>query len=108
MAKSEKLSLILRPPGAIDMAESGARRVESVIVVDMLALAKERQSTPIDARFRIGQYEWCEPDYRQILIWAHALKLDPEEVIHRLLNGPRGSKESWRETRFETGRLLKI
>ena len=32
----------------------------------------------------IGYYEFRDPDYRQILLWAGALKLDPVVVIERL------------------------
>ena len=32
----------------------------------------------------IGDFEFCDPDYRQILLWAGALKLDPVVVIERL------------------------
>src|ERR1700722_19470516 len=35
---------------------------------------------------KIGEYEWCEPDYRQILLWADQLSLPPEEIIRRLLD----------------------
>jgi Leucine-rich repeat (LRR) protein len=38
------------------------------------------------ARFRIGNYEFCEPDYGQILIWAKALKIDPEALVQKLEN----------------------
>ena len=38
------------------------------------------------ARFRIGNYEFCEPDYSQILIWAKALKIDPEALVQKLEN----------------------
>ena len=44
------------------------------------------QLAPIPLRFRIGDYDWCEPDYRQILILAEETGLKPDEVIARLLD----------------------
>ena len=108
MTEEDSVALVRRPPSAVEDARAGAKRIQSTIVADVLALTKKQQSTPVAAKFRIGQHEWCEPDYRQILIWAEALKLKPEEVIERLLKGRRRADESWRETRFENGRLLKI
>jgi len=81
------------------------------MVTDTLALAKKEQFIPTTARFRIGEYEWCEPDYRQILIWAKTLRLEPEEVIQRLQDGKDDGlvpAESWGGTQFADGRLLKI
>jgi hypothetical protein len=98
-SENSRFALTPRPPSAVETARAGAKRIQSAIVADTLALAKKQQSTPAAAKFRIGQYEWCEPDYRQILIWAEALKLEPEEVIQGLLKG---------KTHVEKGRLLKI
>lgn len=80
-------------------------------------LAVVRQQLATEARkFRIGQYGWCEPDYRQIIIWAKALSLEPEEVIHRLLEGKMkgigkwGDAEwnEWAKTVFADGKLLRL
>ncbi|SHE85590.1 hypothetical protein, partial [Thermomonas hydrothermalis] len=35
-------------------------------------------------RHRVGEYELCEPDYQQLLLWADRLDLEPEEVLARL------------------------
>jgi Leucine-rich repeat (LRR) protein len=35
-------------------------------------------------RFRIGEYEFCGPDYRQILHWAGQYGKSPEEVVETL------------------------
>jgi hypothetical protein len=32
------------------------------------------------ARFRIGDYELREPDYRQICLWAEDLEMTPDEL----------------------------
>ena len=108
MGEKDDFALVRRPPSALEKAESGAKRILSGMVADALALADKKRTAPAAAKFRIGEYQWCEPDYRQILIWAKALRLRPEEVIERLLKGPTGTNDSWRETRFENGMLLKI
>jgi hypothetical protein len=36
------------------------------------------------ARFRVGGYEFREPDYKQISIWAKALEIDQETLVTRL------------------------
>ena len=72
-------SLIPLPDASIAITRPGAGRVLSELVGDTLALARR------EPLFAIGEYQWCEPDYRQILLWAEVLALEPEEVIRRLL-----------------------
>src|SRR5712691_11101712 len=83
MPDTEDFSLVPRPASAIENTSPGIRRVLSGIVADALALAQKPKSVTAEAKFRIGEYEWCEPDYRQILTWAKALCLEPEEVVRR-------------------------
>jgi Leucine-rich repeat (LRR) protein len=45
-------------------------------------MGQERALTA--ARFPIGNYEFCDPDYRQILLWAKALELEPADIVRRL------------------------
>ncbi len=104
MNEGNDLTPVRRLRGPVEKAGAGAKRIQSAIVADALALATRRESTPVGSKFRIGQYDWCEPDYRQILIWAEALSLRPEEVIERLL---KGRKPPW-ETRVERGKLAAI
>jgi hypothetical protein len=49
----------------------------------------------------------CEPDRKQILIWAEALSLEPEEVI-RLLTSTAPLDDSWEPTSFRDGRIVKL
>src|SRR5437773_2598175 len=86
MSEKNDFALMRRPPGALEKAAPGAKRILSGMVEDTLALANRNPSTVAAARFRIGEYEWCEPDYRQILIWARATSQKPEEVISCLLD----------------------
>jgi len=99
-------SLIPLPDLSLTKATWGKQRILSAMVGETLALARR------EPRFKIGESEWCEPDYRQILLWAAALGLEPEEVIRRLLgktlNGPTIEAKTYQETVFENGRMLKL
>ena len=44
-------------------------------------LADARQGGLRQVRFRIGDHVLREPDYRQIFLWAEALRLSPEELL---------------------------
>ena len=108
MSEKDNFALARRPTSAVERAELGAKRILSDMVAGTLALANRDYGSPTKSRFRIGEYEWCEPDYRQILIWAKVLGLSSGEVIRRLLKGGKCVDDSWYETRFSNGRLLKI
>ena len=45
-------------------------------------VAYERRREP--SRRRIGSYEFREPDYSQILIWASAVGISPKELVAKL------------------------
>lgn len=85
MAEEKTDALIPRSHNALEKTSDGAREILSTMVSDALALARNNSLTI--ARFRIGNYDLHEPDYRQILLWAKALQLDAEEVIQRLEKG---------------------
>ncbi|MFM7922223.1 MAG: hypothetical protein ACKPJJ_18515, partial [Planctomycetaceae bacterium] len=42
----------------------------------------------VPQRFTLGDIAFAEPDYRQLLIWAEALGLRPEELVLRLQQQP--------------------
>ena len=88
---NDNFALVPRPSSAVAKAEPGAKRILAGMVADALALVNREQLKPAEARFRIGDYEWCEPDYRQILMWAKALNLEPETVMERLFPEPKGA-----------------
>src|SRR5206468_7862361 len=76
---------------------------------DLIVTGVQTCALPISGRFRVGEYEWCEPDYRQILLWAKALELNADEVMKRLPNGPEQDEgEYWDRSLFCNGRLLRI
>jgi Leucine-rich repeat (LRR) protein len=74
-----KRSLIPLPDGTFVAARQEPSRVLSEMVGQTLALARK---VPL---FKIGEYVLWELDYRQILLWAEMLTLEPEEVIRRML-----------------------
>ena len=84
MAEDQRKALIRQGPRSIGEVGAGARGILASIVSDALALARSHQKSLAAARFRVGDYEFCDPDYRQILVWAEALKIDPEKLIRRL------------------------
>jgi Leucine-rich repeat (LRR) protein len=75
MNKKNDFALVRKPASAVEKVAPGAKRILSGMVTDTLALT----------RFRLGEYEWCEPDYRQILLWADETKKSPTEIIKRLI-----------------------
>ena len=85
MSEDHEKSLIVRPRSELESAGSGPRAILSRMVSDALALAlsKERLLARSPARFRVGDDEFCEPDYRQLKLWGAALNLAPEEVVIR-------------------------
>lgn len=84
MADKERNALIPLPSGGLENIGSGPKSILSGMVSDALALVRAREKSLAAARFRIGEYEFRDPDYRQILIWAKALELEPEVFIRRL------------------------
>jgi hypothetical protein len=94
-------SIIPLPDASLALARPEGGRVLSELLSDTLALAR---GEPLR---KIGEHEWCEPDYRQILLWAEALELEPEEVIGRL-TGTAPLDDSWEPTSFRNGRIVKL
>jgi hypothetical protein len=86
MADKENTALIPLPAGALQNLGTGPQNILSVMVSDALALARQREQEKslVAARYRLGNFEFRDPDYRQILIWAKALELEPEEFVDQL------------------------
>lgn len=72
------------------------------------ALALRQADASLAVRHNIGGIELCEPDYRQILLWANALRVEPVAVIERLLSEPSEEWEKKSMTRFADGRIIKL
>jgi Leucine-rich repeat (LRR) protein len=92
-----KFALVKRPSSAIEKAAPGAKRVLADMVSDTLTLTLRK--------FRVAEYDLCEPDYLQLMAWAEQLKLSPDEVLRRLKSGlkPEGCK-----TIIENGCFIKL
>ena len=73
---NSRKSLIPRPSDELEKVRPGPRDILTRMVSDALVLAKSQETALVDARFKLGGYEFRDPDYRQILLWAKALKLN--------------------------------
>lgn len=62
--------------------ESGSNGIRAAMVSRLLARSRDAQVAR--PRQTIGRYEFRDPDYRQILLWANALNLHAETVVQRL------------------------
>src|SRR5450759_3297303 len=80
MSEKNDFALVPRPSSAIEKVAPGAKHILSGMVADTLALRKETSAFAAKT-FRIGEYEWCEPDYHQIIVWAKATNFKPEDFI---------------------------
>ena len=117
MNEKKEKALVPRQPSAVEKATSGVKRILSGMVSDTLALASRDQRSLATTKFRIGNFEWCEPDYRQILIWAEETGLMPEEVTTRLFDQQSLCKDRFGQPMTEPyfdgplfldGRLLRV
>lgn len=84
MTEVDRNALIPLPSGALAKVRPGPERILSGMVSDALDLARSQDRSLTLARFQIGIYEFRDADYRQILLWAEALKLEPVVVVQRL------------------------
>jgi hypothetical protein len=82
MAGSKRNDLVVRPSSEIIGSERRTPRVIEQMVRDVLVRATSKAvSSP---RFYIGDTALREPDYRQILRWAEAIKQTPEALLATL------------------------
>lgn len=101
MEPNQDRSLVPRPSHELTAPRIGQNRILGEMVEQTLALGRE-EAVAQTARFWIGEYAWCEPDYGQILLWAEALKIKPITVIEKLIaTGERSSK-------IADGRMLSL
>jgi Leucine-rich repeat (LRR) protein len=91
--------LVTRPSGELCVLPATTNRLVSEMVEVSLAITRQA------ALFKIGEYEWREPDFRQLLMWAEALKMEPATVINKLVarNDARQAP-----SRFHDGRMLSL
>jgi hypothetical protein len=82
--EDESKALVVRGSRSLAEIDAGARSILSGVVTDALRVARGRETELVAALFRIGRYEFREPDYQQILIWAKALEIDPVALVDAL------------------------
>ena len=81
MKKDNNNGLIHRPTTEITKQGGGTSPVIARMSQDVLDRA--------NARFRLGEYLLREPDYNQILLWAEAMDMSPEQLLEHLCEGYR-------------------
>ena len=71
-------------PRSLAEVGAGARKILSSVVSDTLTLASSKEKPLTSTLFRIGSYEFREPDCSQILMWSRALGVDPVALVNTL------------------------
>lgn len=119
----EEQPLILHPGRALALVGPQGGRIVSEMVTGALALSRAAQtaSMALVPRFKIGEHEFCEPDYRQILLWADSLGMNPAAVLEKLIEAepppwvgldrhydPDEGDDCFYKTRIENGRLIRL
>lgn len=107
-------SLPLVPLAGSQLARQGSgggRILDDMVSSTLTTSQKEGALIP---RYRIGDIDFCEPDYRQMLLWAEEMVMTPEAVLLALWNeealfqflGP--SYDSFNNTHIWDGRLKRV
>lgn len=84
MTGEGKKALVSRPDSEIAGPYKRRSPVLERMTRDVLSRAQARDLSA--ARFRVGEYELRQPDYRQILRWAKQLDMLPEYVLTQLVD----------------------
>jgi hypothetical protein len=107
MSDKEPNALILPRAYGVQQLGSGSEGVVSRIVGDALALARAREPTRLEALIRVGNFEFREQDYRQLLNWAAAAEMRPDKFINAL---QQAKNVFWDGTSFviEDGRIVQV
>jgi Leucine-rich repeat (LRR) protein len=87
----EEQPLIVHPGSALARVGPQGGRIVAEMVSGALALSRAAQaaSMALVPRFKIGEHEFCEPDYRQILLWAESLEMTGETVLEKIMRQPK-------------------
>jgi hypothetical protein len=86
--KANRNALILRPSTDLTTISAGDRIV-SRMVGEALELARRQAIQAAKRTIKLGNFDLCEPDYRQIVRWATELGREPEDLVVEL------SEETW-------------
>ena len=90
MTANEDDRALIRHPSSTPI-RTGVSRSGVLQRMTASTLQLMRQFPPpaaVPQRFTLGDIPFAEPDYRQLLIWAEALGLRPEELVLRLQQQP--------------------
>ncbi|MBS0576643.1 MAG: leucine-rich repeat domain-containing protein, partial [Proteobacteria bacterium] len=103
-------SLVIRP-GALTVPGRKSAEIVSRMVDGALVIAR-RKDLDAPRMHRVGDFELCAPDYRQISRWAEELGQSPERVLEVLASGewepPFPSNEEVAHFRVENGRIKQL
>ena len=86
MTENNNRSLVLKPSGAIAL-RSNPDSLMARMTLGVLAEVRAGNVVAAEQRFRLGKYDFREPDYLQIMSWAVELGLTAEVVLERLEAG---------------------
>lgn len=104
MEPNQDRALIPLPANELAGPLIGGNRILGQMVDEVLARGRVEADVEIP-RFRIGEYMWCEAEYRQILFWAEALSDYPSGIIERLIARKGGQDTA---THFQEGRIFSL
>ncbi len=108
MPEDNHISLIIPPSSGLSHVRQQGGRILSEMVSQAKAEARKvaarSKSIEQQNRFKLGEHEFCEPDYQQILQWAQALKMEPLEVVRRLIF--KFAKLDAADTDYKNGRII--
>jgi Leucine-rich repeat (LRR) protein len=105
----EKLPLIIHPGSELSLEGPQGGRIVAEMVSGALDLSRSAQAmselaSASQSNFKVGDFELAEPDYRQILLWAKSLEMEPAAVIAAL----KAKKDGGTETSIVNGRIVKL
>ena len=80
MSDKEDTSIVPRPSGELARIPPGASAIIDGMVNDATDIIRARDTI----RHKVGDYEFREPDYQQILLWAKAVGMTPDELVREM------------------------
>ena len=101
-------NLPIVPNAGSGLAQTGPQGGRIVTEMVNGALALRRNNAALVPRCSIGEHVFCEPDYRQIILWADALRMQPETVLETILREPNRAKKTKVTTSIKGGRLTEL
>ena len=107
MDPSKDHSLIVRPVGEASL-RTNPDGVMARMTRGVLTGVGADRTLAAETRFRLGEYEFREADYRQIRFWANALGLSSEVVLERMMSGRCGDRDEDIAFGVEDGAIVSL